>query len=46
MAFNGDLLRELAAEFLTLAEKQGATVPLMIAHRIMGITLGVYGKYC
>jgi predicted ATPase len=39
VAFNGDQLRELAAEFLTLAEKQGATVPLMIAHRIMGITL-------
>src|SRR6516162_5938723 len=24
---------------LTLAEKQGATVPLMIAHRLMGISL-------
>jgi class 3 adenylate cyclase/predicted ATPase len=36
--FNGDLLRELATEILTLAEKQGATVPLMIAHRAMGVT--------
>ena len=43
LAFNGDLLRELAAEFLTLAEKQGATVPLVIAHRIMGITLAFTG---
>ena len=36
VAFNGDVLRELAAQFLALAEKQGATVPLMIGHRIMG----------
>ena len=30
VAFNGDVMRELAAQFLALAEKQGATVPLMI----------------
>ena len=28
IAFNGDVLRELAAQFLTLAEKHGSTVPL------------------
>jgi class 3 adenylate cyclase/predicted ATPase len=39
VAFDGDNMRELAAQFLTLAEKQGATVPLMIGHRIMGISL-------
>ena len=39
VAFNGDVMRELAAQFLALAEKQGATVPLMIGHRIMGISL-------
>ena len=39
VAFNGDVLRELAAQFLALAEKQGATVPLMIGHRLMGISL-------
>ena len=39
MAFNGDAVRELAAQFLALAEKQGATVPLMIGHRLMGISL-------
>ena len=32
-------MRELAAQFLALAEKQGATVPLMIGHRLMGISL-------
>ena len=37
IAFNGDAMRELAAQFLTLAEKQGTTVPLMIGHRLMGI---------
>ena len=39
VAFNGDVVRELAAQFLALAEKQGATVPLMIGHRLMGISL-------
>ena len=38
-AFNGDLMHELAAQFLALAEKQGATAPLMIGHRLMGTTL-------
>jgi predicted ATPase len=38
-AFNGDVARELAAQFLALAEKQGATVPLMIGHRLMGMSL-------
>ena len=32
-AFNGDLMHELAAQFLALAEKQGATVPRMVGHR-------------
>ena len=39
VAFNGDVVRELAAQFLALAEKQNATVPLMIAHRLMGASL-------
>jgi predicted ATPase len=30
-------MRELAAQFLALAEKQAATASLMIAHRLMGI---------
>jgi len=36
VAFNGEVIRELAAQFLALAEKQGATAPLMIGHRLMG----------
>jgi class 3 adenylate cyclase/predicted ATPase len=39
VAFNGDALRELAAQFLALAEKGTATVPLMIGHRVMGSSL-------
>ena len=43
VAFNGDVMRELAAQFLSLAETQGATVPRMIGHRIMGVTLMYMG---
>jgi len=39
VAFDGDLVRKLAAEFLARAENQRATVPLMIGHRVMGISL-------
>jgi predicted ATPase len=38
-AFNGDMNRRLAAEFLTLAQKQRETVPLMMGHRLMGMSL-------
>jgi class 3 adenylate cyclase/predicted ATPase len=38
VAFNGGVLRELAAQFLALAEKQRATVPVMIGHRLMGMS--------
>ena len=37
-------MRELAAQFLTLAEKQGAPVPLMVGHRIMGVSLMFTGN--
>ena len=43
VAFNGDVVRELAAQFLALAERQGATAPLMIGHRMMGVSLADYG---
>ena len=39
VAFDGDVTRELAAEFLALAEKQGAIVPLMIGHRALATSL-------
>ncbi len=44
VAFNGDVVRELAAQFLALAEKQAATVPLMIGHRLMGHPFSIPGK--
>ena len=37
--FNGDVVRELAAQFLALAEKQRATAPLMTGHCLMGVSL-------
>jgi predicted ATPase len=43
-ASNGDAIRELSAQFLELAEKQGATAPLLIGHRIMGISLASAGN--
>ncbi len=43
VAFNGDACRDLAAQFLALAEKQRATAPLMIGHRLMGTSLLVTG---
>jgi predicted ATPase len=39
VAFNGDAVRELANQFLTLAAKRRATAPLMIGHRMMGSVL-------
>jgi class 3 adenylate cyclase/predicted ATPase len=44
-AFNGDVCRDLAAQFLALAEKQRAIVPLMIGHRIMGNSLLLTGDF-
>jgi hypothetical protein len=34
-ASDGHVMRELAARFLDLAERQGATAPLMVGHRLM-----------
>jgi hypothetical protein len=39
VAGDGKVVRELAEQFLALAEKQQATVPLMVGHRIMGVSL-------
>jgi class 3 adenylate cyclase/predicted ATPase len=36
VAFNGDIVRDLGAQFLALAEKERTTVPLMIGHRLVG----------
>jgi class 3 adenylate cyclase/predicted ATPase len=39
VAFNGDVMRELAVQFLALANRQKATGPLMMAHRLIGLSL-------
>jgi predicted ATPase len=39
LAGNADARRDLVAHFLALAEKQKATVPLVIGHRLMGFSL-------
>ena len=44
VAFNGDVMRELAEQFSILAEKQEATVPIMIGHRLMGHALLMTGE--
>ena len=42
---NGDLVRDLAAQCLTLAERRGMPVPLMIGHRLMGTSLLYVGDF-
>jgi class 3 adenylate cyclase/predicted ATPase len=44
VALNGDVMLELAAQFLAIAEKRGATVPLMVGHRLMGLALMLTGN--
>ena len=39
VAFNGDMMRELATQFLALAETQSVSGPIMIGHRQMGLSL-------
>jgi hypothetical protein len=36
-AFHGDVVRELAAQFMALAEKQKATAPFRDGHHAMGV---------
>ena len=42
-AFDGDAVRGLAAQILSLAEKQGATFPLVVGHFFMGFSLAWTG---
>ena len=39
VAFNGDAMRELAAQFLVLAKKQASGVPIVVGHRMMAVSL-------
>jgi class 3 adenylate cyclase/predicted ATPase len=43
VAFNGNVVRQLASEFLARAEKQGTTPLLLTAHRIVGTSLVYMG---
>ncbi len=44
MTINCEAMRELAAQFMALADKHGAAVPIMIGHRLMGISLQCNGE--
>ena len=44
VGFNGDALRELASQFLALAEKTTATGPLIVGHRLVGTSLACTGN--
>jgi predicted ATPase len=44
VAFDGDVVRELATQLMALAEKERTTVPLMVGHRVMGISLLLTGS--
>jgi predicted ATPase len=39
LAFNGDAVRNLGAQFLALAERRAETAPRMIGHRLLGSAL-------
>jgi class 3 adenylate cyclase/predicted ATPase len=44
VAFDGNRMRQLAAEFLSVAERQSIPVPRMVGHRNMGVTLLAIGE--
>ena len=43
IAFSGDVMRELVAQFLALAKRREAKIPLMMGHRLMGVSLASTG---
>jgi hypothetical protein len=45
MAFDGDAACALARQFFTLAQRQKATVPIMVGHRLLGNSLLVVGEF-
>jgi predicted ATPase len=45
VAFDGRMILKLAAQFLALAEKQGATFPLVTGHRLLGMSLASVGDF-
>jgi predicted ATPase len=45
VALNGDVCRDLAAQFLALAEKQKASFPLVLGHAFLGTALLLAGDF-
>jgi class 3 adenylate cyclase/tetratricopeptide (TPR) repeat protein len=45
VAFNADAVRELAAECLSLAQKHGGAIPLVLGHFLLGMALVVSGNF-
>jgi class 3 adenylate cyclase/tetratricopeptide (TPR) repeat protein len=45
MAFNGDVVLGIAKQFLSLAESQKMTGPIMIGHRLVGTILNHLGDF-
>jgi predicted ATPase len=45
IAFDGDAACTLATQFLALAQRQNATVPTMVGHRLLGNSLLVIGDF-
>ena len=43
VAFDGNMMRKLAGEFLALAEAQRETIPLLVGRRVMGVSLLLTG---
>ena len=44
IAFDGNRSRELAAQFLELAQRQEAAVPIIVGHRLLGLSLFITGN--
>jgi predicted ATPase len=44
VAFNGGACRDLAAQFLALAKKDGTAAPLIVGHRMAGMSLSCTGQ--
>ena len=44
VASNGGAMRDLSNDFLALAEKQSATMPLIVGHRLVGTSLVCSGE--
>jgi len=45
VAFDGDAVRDLAVEFMALAEKQRTVFPRVLGHRVMGTSLLFLGEF-